>query len=425
MTRTAIVLAGAGARGAYEVGVLSVLLPRLAEEGRGQASEIVVIGTSAGAINAAILAGFEDPTSSLQAAVELWTSICVADVFTGLRTTAVRDVTSYLFQILGLRGHLDSLLDSSPLRATMEHGLDWAKLHETLERGTGWVSAVGVVTTACNSGRTVIFVDGKGVETPPADVLHGIDYVRAQVAVPHVLASAAIPGAFLPVAIEHPSGCPAWYVDGGVRLNCPILPALALGADRVVIVATTPDPDQRVAAPVSDNLCRPDVFDAAGVAMHAILVDRMAEDVRTLRRTNAFLKARRRSPRSAAKTMPPHQNGVANRTRADRHRIIPNLYVGPPQSGIISATANRILRERQDGWTGRLSDLGVLGLLVGGSSESHGELLSFLLFDVDFLAALIDLGKAHAEAALGAARDLPWRDNEQQLDTSEARGARA
>ena len=43
-------LAGGGARGAYELGVLSVLLPLL--EKRGERPDIVV-GTSVGALNAA------------------------------------------------------------------------------------------------------------------------------------------------------------------------------------------------------------------------------------------------------------------------------------------------------------------------------------------------------------------------------------
>jgi NTE family protein len=48
-----LVLAGGGARGAYEAGALSVLLPML--EQRGQRPRIVV-GTSAGALNVSFLA---------------------------------------------------------------------------------------------------------------------------------------------------------------------------------------------------------------------------------------------------------------------------------------------------------------------------------------------------------------------------------
>ena len=48
----ALVLAGGGARGAYEIGALSVLLPALPAHERPR----IVVGTSVGAINAAYLA---------------------------------------------------------------------------------------------------------------------------------------------------------------------------------------------------------------------------------------------------------------------------------------------------------------------------------------------------------------------------------
>ena len=51
--RIALVLAGGGARGAYEVGALSALAPALSA--RGETLDIIV-GTSIGALNGAFLA---------------------------------------------------------------------------------------------------------------------------------------------------------------------------------------------------------------------------------------------------------------------------------------------------------------------------------------------------------------------------------
>ena len=51
--RIALVMSGGGARGPYEIGVLSVLMPEL--ERRGERPSIVV-GTSVGAFNAAFVA---------------------------------------------------------------------------------------------------------------------------------------------------------------------------------------------------------------------------------------------------------------------------------------------------------------------------------------------------------------------------------
>ena len=48
-------------------------------------------------------------------------------------------------------------------------------------------------------------------------------------------------------------------------------------------------------------------------------------------------------------------------------------------------------------------------MLGGSSAESHGEILSFLFFDLDFHSVLIHLGKKDAEEALGPGPGLPWR----------------
>lgn len=72
MAMTAIVVAGAGARGAYEAGVLSVLVPRLLEESDSVDEHgSTVVGTSAGAINTVLLAAHRDPADAIAAALHV------------------------------------------------------------------------------------------------------------------------------------------------------------------------------------------------------------------------------------------------------------------------------------------------------------------------------------------------------------------
>lgn len=382
MNRTAIVLSGAGARGAYEAGILDILVPRL----RNDSDEIVVIGTSAGAINAVLLAA-SDAGADTRAMLAFWLSRSIGDVIRNIRETGPLDVGRYVAQILHTPFRLRSLLDSRPLGHTLEKIVDWRALDRNLA-GDGWIKALGVATTCFNTGRTVIFVQGApsnaGSTLPPPDESRGIDYARVNLRTSHVLASSAMPVVFLPVHVTAPKAAEGWYLDGGVRLNTPIKPALSLGADRVVVIGTTPDP-QAVLPP--QCLSRPDVFDAAGAVLHSVLVDQLSEDISSLRRVNVLLgKPGRRS----------------------RYRYIPNLYVGPPASGIISATANLVYAEEYGGLRSVLTQLGLLGTMLGGSTESHGELLSFLFFDATYHAALIDLGRSHALKQL-ADRDLPWQ----------------
>ena len=393
---TAIVTAGAGARGAYEAGALSVLVPRLLLEAAGE-ERIVLLGTSAGAINTALLAASTDPAEAIQKMLQVWETTSASDVFAGLRRTAIRDATSYLAELLGL-GQINSLLDTAALRRTLEQKLDWDQLWDSLDRGKGWAHGAGIVATSSSSGRTTVFLQGKGIAHPPPDDRRGIDYVPVTLAAPHVLASAAIPIAFLPVRVDSSPAKDAWFVDGGVRLNAPITPALALGADRVIVVATTPDPDSPQSAPVAPT--EPDVFDAGGIVLHALLVDRMAEDVHTLRKTNRFVEAA-----GKAGALP-----LAHRDSGQPYRQVQNLFLGPPEAGLISAAANEVFARNYRGWFKQLSDIGILGTMLGGSSaESHGEILSFLFFDPDFHSVLIHLGKKHAEEALGPGLGLPWR----------------
>ena len=136
--------------------------------------------------------------------LHFWESIGASDVFAGLRRTAIRDVTSYLAELLG-RGQLNSLLDTAALRRTLEKKLDWDQLRDNLDGGKGWAHGAGIVATSSSSGRTIVFLQGKGIAHPPPDDFRGIDYVPVTLAAPHVLASAAIPIAFLPVHVDQAS----------------------------------------------------------------------------------------------------------------------------------------------------------------------------------------------------------------------------
>src|SRR5436305_1584226 len=84
------------------------------------------------------------------------------------------------------------------------------------------------------------------------------DVVAGEIDGDHVRASAAIPALFPAVEVERPGDAAGWYFDGGTRLNTPIKPALALGAQRLIVVGL----NSLSRAPTRDR--RPDLFDAAG-----------------------------------------------------------------------------------------------------------------------------------------------------------------
>jgi NTE family protein len=185
---TAFVLAGGGSLGAVQVGMLRALVAA------GVAPDVIV-GASAGAINACYFAG--EPTADGVAELErIWRGLRRRDVF------PVRWLQGGL-GALGVRNHL---VDPEPLRRLLEAHLPEAELARTR-------LACHVVATDLMSGEEVVVSDGPSVDA--------------------VLASAAIPGVFPPVERDG-----RFLIDGAIANNTPVTTAVALGAQRVIVLPT-------------------------------------------------------------------------------------------------------------------------------------------------------------------------------------------
>lgn len=386
--RIGLVLAGGGARGAYEIGALSVLLPVL--EARSQ-RPTVLFGSSVGAINVAYLAANADlgAGDAVSGGIDLWRSLRWKQVLEPLLapSTALREL-SYIGDVLGVCGvRLRGLLDATPLTETVRTVIDFERLHRNVE--VGRVHAAAVVATSAATSESVVFVDGGAL--PPENVLAGFDYVATRLGDEHVRASAAIPFLFPAVHVSQPEPARGWYVDGGARLNAPIRPVLSLDVDRVVIVGL----NAVRRAPhllASDN--QPDAFQTAGVLLEGALVDPLVQDVQTLALVNRLL-------------------GNRNELRTpdgSRYRRIPFIFVAPSLPEEINHVA-----ERHGVETLRSINLTLLTRLIGGRT-GHGALLSYLFFDPEFAAGLIELGSADARRWLAdhTGPDGPW-----QLDFAE------
>jgi NTE family protein len=159
--RVALVLAGGGARGAYEAGALSMLLPVL--EQRGERPRIM-IGTSVGALNVAFLAANAHlPGSELIAdALGIWESVRWSEVARHLIAGgSLLRLGRYGGEVLGLPGlRLESLLDPEPLRVTLRERVDFDQLEANVKGGR--LDAAGVVATSALTGRSVVFHRGLG-----------------------------------------------------------------------------------------------------------------------------------------------------------------------------------------------------------------------------------------------------------------------
>src|SRR3989449_8183990 len=211
----ALVLAGGGARAAYEVGDLSAI----AERAPGLEFPIVT-GVSAGAINAVYLAAHpETLPAALGPLRDQWRQLVPDRVYRNRPWRLGRAlVPGVAGALLGSRGEgavVRGLMDMSPLRDFLAARLNCDGIDAKIAAGR--LRAVALSATAYASGETVTFVHGP----PDAPTWQrALRYaIRERLTLDHVMASAALPILFPAVRIGD-----AFYGDGSVRQTAPSLP---------------------------------------------------------------------------------------------------------------------------------------------------------------------------------------------------------
>jgi NTE family protein len=364
----ALVLAGGGARGAYEAGVLSALLPALPAHQRPN----IVVGSSVGAVNGAYVAAtLPDGDTELATGREIWEHITWGDV---LATPSHRDLFRLLRGAANFTGLLSldipALLDATPLARTLTEAIPFHRIDDHVEAGR--LLAAAVVATSAQTWRSVVFHQGGSAQR---DDKRRIDYVPATLDERHVRASAAIPALFPAVDIDD-----TWYFDGGTRLNAPIKPALSLGAKRVIVVGLNSIAPESEQPPGQST--RPDLAAGAAQIIDALLADPLVEDIQTRTTINELV--------------------------GDRERVIPYIFVAPPTRDTIGQIAREVFRRHYHGLlhVRRSPQLAFLGRLIDADADPlHGELMSYLFFAPEFARALIELGRADAEAWLAEPHD--------------------
>ena len=195
----------------------------------------ILCGTSVGAINACYLAAhLADPVLGLRRLVDLW-SDARAHAGAGVRRPAgahaapraprrrrrVRAVRRSSHG--GARSARDKLARSGAMPAR------------------GMLRALTVSCTEVSTGRTVVFMQTSPDLTVPTAVPPRTLFRADCIGPHHALASAAIPLLFPPVRIDG-----ELHLDGGLRQNTPIAPALRLGATHIFAIGSSREVSGRV-----------------------------------------------------------------------------------------------------------------------------------------------------------------------------------
>ena len=220
---TGLILSGGGARAAYQVGVLSAIAELLPEESSHNPFPVIV-GTSAGAINAVSLAcGALHFREAVKRLSTVWRSFHTDQVYRSDWPGVLRQASRFIgHSMLGLGKQVPvALLDSSPLAKLLERELDFSGIAAAVRHRQ--LRAVAVTAFGYESAQAVTFYQGRAAIDPW--FRHRRVGVPTRLALPHLLASTAIPLIFEPVKINR-----EYFGDGAVRQMAPISPALHLGA---------------------------------------------------------------------------------------------------------------------------------------------------------------------------------------------------
>jgi NTE family protein len=387
--RTALVLSGGGARGAYEAGVLRYLRGDLARELGAQPRIDLLSGTSIGAVNACFLAALAHrPEDQGEALVEVWRSLELEQVFhwsalrlVGLPLYVFRQLRATRLRQLSWR--ISDFLWPEALARVIERGVDWDRLHRNVREG--WLDALTVSATDLGTGRAVVFVESRDpLPTWSRDPL--VEARAREIGPEHALASSAIPLLFRPVRIEG-----SWFVDGSVRQNVPLAPAIRLGAERVLVIALRQD--ARSAPPVrSEGLEPPTTAAQLGRILNALLLDHTDYDLERLRRINALVTQGRRAFGPAFTDCIAAISGEASVMREVR-----DLVIRPSRDiGLIARdhAERRVRRVRRGTLASRL--LRRAAADANAAQDGAADLASYLLFDREYADELVALGHEDA-----------------------------
>ncbi|HHM04230.1 MAG TPA: patatin-like phospholipase family protein [Gammaproteobacteria bacterium] len=363
-TKTGLLLAGGGARAAYQVGVLraiSAILPRQAAN-----PFPIISGTSAGAINGAALAIYAAHFHSAVAKlVAVWEHFHCHHVFRtdlpGIMSSGSRWLAAMMFGGFGRRNP-HALLDRAPLRQLLQRNLRFERIQSAID--AGHLHALAITCSGYTSGQSVTFYQGAH-EIPPWRRVRRCG-CPAQINVEHLLASSAIPFVFEAARIHR-----EYFGDGSMRQIAPISASLHLGADKVLIVGARTEQEQ---AERLRSEGYPSVAQIAGHVLNSIFLDALEADLERLQRINRTI------------SLIPDQELREGNVRL---RPVEVLVISPSQEldDIALRHAHRLPRS-----------IAFLLKGIGGLRRNGSNLLSYLLFEREYCQELIALGYHDAMA---------------------------
>lgn len=367
MKKIGLYLAGGGARGAYQAGVLKAISHILNVK---KIPFETITGVSVGCLNAAIIGQYADNfVLGAERLEEIWSEIHCYKIFNASNYQLSKSVFRNLANVLVRSSQAGYLLDTSPLHQFITDSINFKAITRNINQGL--FKTMEIISNCYENHQTVSFCQHHLPEfnswVHPRHISQ-----QVQLSKEHILASSALPLFFPPAKIDGVN-----YGDGSMGLIAPLRGSIRFQVDKILILGTrqpasltTTDTEVSNERPIHQN----DIGFARilGSMLNGLFLDNLDHDIDMVNRMNDIagllsLWKKRRSPWRPIQTM--HL-----RPSVDMASIAQSHY------NVMPALLRFMLN------------------LLGARSHS-GDLVSFLLFEKEFTQELLRLGYSDTMSA--------------------------